>query len=77
MGHFIGKTLNYWYYIDFHRYRRGCDPMVVGFTSSNPVHGEEYSMQHNVIKFVSDLRQVGGFVRVLQFSPPIKLIPTI
>ena len=32
-----------------------------------------YSIQHYVIKFVSDLRQVNGFLRVLQFSPPIKL----
>ena len=32
--------------------------------SSNPVHGEVYSVQHYVIKFVSDLRQVGGFLRV-------------
>ena len=30
-----------------------------------------------VIKFVSDLRQVGGFLRVLRFPPPIKLIATI
>jgi hypothetical protein len=57
--------------------------MVVGFTtptqavpittkvvSSNPVHGEVYSIQHYVIKFVSDLRQVGGFLRVLWFLPP-------
>ena len=29
-------------------------------------------MQHYVIKFVSDLRQVGGFLRVLQFPPPNK-----
>jgi hypothetical protein len=29
--------------------------------SSNPVHDEVYSIQHYVIKFVSDLRQVGGF----------------
>ena len=29
--------------------------------SSNPVHGEVYSIQHYVIKFVSDLRQVSGF----------------
>ena len=29
--------------------------------SSNPVHGEEYSMQYYGIQFVSDLRQVGGF----------------
>ena len=29
------------------------------------------------IKFVSDLRQVGGFLRVLPFLPPIKLTATI
>ena len=28
--------------------------------SSNPVHGEVYSIYHYVIKFVSDLRQFGG-----------------
>ena len=31
-----------------------------------------YSIQHHVIKFVSDLRQFGGFLWVLQFPPPIK-----
>jgi len=36
-----------------------------------------YSIQHYVIKFVSDLRQVGGFLRVLRFPPPTKLIATI
>jgi hypothetical protein len=30
-------------------------------------------VQHYVIKFVSDLRQVGGFLRTLRFPPPIKL----
>jgi hypothetical protein len=30
-----------------------------------------------VIKFVSDLRQVGGFLRVLWFPPPIKLTAMI
>jgi len=30
--------------------------------SSNPAHGEVYSIQHYVIKFVSDLRQVGGYL---------------
>jgi hypothetical protein len=45
--------------------------------SSNPAHGEVYSIQHYVIKFVSDLQQVGGFLRVLQFPPPIKLTATI
>ena len=35
--------------------------------SLNPAHGEVYSIQQYVIKFVSDLRQVGGFLRVLRF----------
>ena len=43
----------------------------------SPVHGEVHSIQHYVIKFVSDLRQVGGFLRVLRFLPPIKLTATI
>jgi len=61
--------------------------MVVGFTttlqsasittkvvSSYPIHGEVYSIQHYVIKFVSDLQQVGAFLR---FPPRIKLTATI
>jgi hypothetical protein len=40
-------------------------------------HGEVTSIKYYVIKFVSDLRQVGGFLRVLLFPPPIKLAPTI
>ena len=44
--------------------------------SSYPVDAEVYSIQHYVIEFVSDLRQVGGFLRVLRFPPPIKLTPT-
>ena len=61
----------------------GRDGLVVGFTTTNeislyhPVHGELYSIQHYVIKFVSDLRQIGGFLRVLRFPPPIKLTATI
>jgi hypothetical protein len=34
-------------------------------------------VQHYVIKFVSYLRQVGGFLRVLWIPPPIKLTATI
>jgi hypothetical protein len=37
----------------------------------------DLSVQHYVIKFVSDLRQVGGFLRVLRFPPPLKLTATI
>ena len=53
--------------------RRGHIRMVVGIrnqclsVSSNPAHGEVYSVDHNVIKFVSDLRQIGGFL-----CPPLK-----
>ena len=49
-------------------------PKVV---SSNPFHGEVYSIQQYVIKFVSDLRLVGYFLPVLLFPPPIKLTGTI
>ena len=43
-------------------------PTTTKVVSSNPVHGEVYWIQHYVIKFVSDLRQVCGFHRVLLFS---------
>ena len=36
-------------------------PITAKVVSSNPVHGEVYWIQHYAIKFVSDLRQVGGF----------------
>ena len=56
--------------------RRRCDRMEVGFTTtfvinayhhykvviSSLVHGEVYSIQHYVIKFVNYLRHVGGFL---------------
>jgi hypothetical protein len=52
-------------------------PITTNVVSSNPAHGEVYSIQQNVIKFVCDLWQVGGFLWVLRFPPPIKLIATI
>ena len=52
-------------------------PITTKVVSSNPVHGEVYSVQHYVIKFVSDLRQVSSFLRVLRYPPPIKLSATI
>ena len=39
------------------------------------VTSTSHSQQHYVIKFVSDLRKVGGFLRVLRFPPPIKHWP--
>ena len=40
-------------------------PITTKIVSSNPVHDEVYSIQQYVIKFVRDLQQVGGFLRVL------------
>jgi hypothetical protein len=65
------------------RGRRGRDRMVVGFTTTYAISANHHwcclfesrsgrGVQHYVIKFVSDLRQVGGFLRVLRFPPPIK-----
>jgi hypothetical protein len=36
--------------------------------SSNPVHGKVYSIQHYVIKFVCDLRQVSGSLSTQVYS---------
>ena len=78
----------------------GRDRMVVGFittyaittnvVSLNPFHGELYSIQHYVIKFVGDMWKFCGFLWVLRFpvfslgTPrfpvfplPIKLTATI
>ena len=48
-------------------------PIATKVVSLNPIHGEVYSIQHYVIKFVSDFQQVGSFFRVLPFPPSIKL----
>ena len=42
-------------------------PITTKVVSSNPAHGEVCSIQHYVMKFVSDLRQVSGFPQVLRF----------
>jgi hypothetical protein len=39
-------------------------------------HGEVYSIQLYVIKFVRDLRKVKDFLRVPRFASPIKLTST-
>jgi hypothetical protein len=74
-------------FLKIYRGRRGRDDMVVGFTTTYAYHhyhcefesrsGEVYSIQHYVIKFVSGLQQVNGFLRVLWFPPPIILTATI
>ena len=52
-------------------------PITTEVVSLNPTHGEVNLIQYNVIKFVSDLLPVCGFLRLLHFPPPIKLITTI
>jgi hypothetical protein len=51
--------------------------IISSVVSSNPAHGEVYSIQHNVIQFVIALRNVGSFRWILQFPPSIKLTVTI
>ena len=66
------------------------DCMVVRFTATSAISayhhwscefescsGEVYSIQQYVIKFVSDLRQVGDFLWPLRYPPQIKLTATI
>ena len=52
-------------------------PITTKVVSSNTAHGEAYSIQDYVINFVSDLRQVGDFLQVHRFHPPIQLTTTI
>jgi len=47
-------------------------PITTKVVSLNPAHGDVYLIQHYVIKFVCDLRQV-CFLRILQFPLLIKL----
>ena len=66
----------------------GRDRMIVGFTTTcaisayhywscefEPCHGEVYSIQHYVIKFIYYLRQFVGFLQLLRFPPPINRSP--
>ena len=58
--------------------------MVVGFTTTYAISAYHHwccefeswlgqGVQHYVIKFVSDVWQVSGFLWVLRFLPPIKI----
>jgi hypothetical protein len=42
-------------------------PVQSVLMSSNLAHGEVYLIQHYVIQFVSDLQQIGGFLRYAGF----------
>ena len=51
--------------------------IITNVVSSNPVDDEVYLIQYYVIKFVSDLRKVSGFLWILRFPPSIQLTATI
>jgi hypothetical protein len=52
-------------------------PIITKIVSSNPAHGKVYSTQHSVLKFVSDLRQVGGFLQFAKRLIDWCLTPTL
>ena len=52
-------------------------PITTKVVSSNPAHGDAYSIQHYVITFISDFRRVGSFFQALRFPQPIKQTATI
>jgi hypothetical protein len=52
-------------------------PITTKVVSSNHANDGLYSMQHYMMKLVSDLRQVVGFLLALWFPQPIKLTTTI
>jgi len=52
-------------------------PITTKVVGLNTADDELYSKQYYVIKFVSDLRQVGGFLGYIGFSPPIELTAPI
>ena len=53
-------------------------PIINNVVSLNPAQVKcTQHIQHYVIKFVSYLRQVRGFLRVLRFPPSIKLTTMI
>ena len=47
--------------IDFVKLPMRSVPVTTKFVSSNPIHVKVYSIQHYLVKFVSDLRQVSFF----------------
>lgn len=68
----VGVVMIVWY-LDLQLHGKSV-PISTKDMSSNHAHGEVYAIQHYVLKLVSDLRQVVGFI---WFLPEIKLSATI
>jgi fructose-1,6-bisphosphatase len=58
------STKSTWQAADADCKRRKTFLATINVVSFNPVHGKVYSIQHYVIKFVSDLQQVSSFLEV-------------
>ena len=58
--------------VDLQLHMQSVPTITTKVSISNLAHGKVYSIQHYVIKFDSDLRQVGGFLRVIRFPPTNK-----
>ena len=76
-----------WYFQIYIWRRHDRDRMVAGLTTISAYHHSRFEFEsrswrgvldkHYVIKFVSDLRYVGGILRILRFPQTIKLTATI
>ena len=51
--------------------------MVHNWTTQEHENIKQFVSVIKILLFLSDLWQVGGFLRVLRFPPPIKLTTTI
>ena len=49
-------------------------PIITDVVNSNPAHGKVYFIKHYVIKFVSELWQIVGFLRVIGFLHQLQLL---
>jgi hypothetical protein len=72
-NHYTANVLFNWIYMCWRLLNVITYHITTKVVSSNLAHDVVCSIQHYAIKFVSDLRQVGGFHQVLLFPPPIKL----
>jgi hypothetical protein len=74
-GHSQSTHIPFW--LDLHLPVQPFLSITTKVVSSIPAHSEVHPIQHYVIKFVGDLQEFCGFLKVLRFPTPLKLIATI
>ena len=75
-----GTTFYIYFFLTISHARWPCQCFNFGFIWKYVIrnwNGKVCSIQHYVIKFVSDMRHVAGFYPVFRFPSPIKLTATI